>query len=394
MGYMKSFIGREHMLMTENVCHECFEDEGLINFIKRNGESGNCDYCDNKKIIVHQIAEVIDYINSSLFIEYEHPADCMGWNGREGGWQGSTVYDSYEILDHVDIGASSDTLFDTIASNLPSEEWCQRDPYQLRDREELTYTWSEFCNLVKYKCRYMFLEHEDREQEKSLERVLISRILYNITTSFKRINLMEILPKGTILKRARYYNSNDPFELTKEELASPPKGVTKSSRMSPAGIPMFYAADDYETAIKEIKIESGSQVALADFKLNEDIYIIDLTKALGIPSLFCEDRRHLRDDIFFLRDFIQDFCKPVTKDGKEHIEYIPTQIVTEFCKYKMIIDDKKIKGFKFPSSVSKGHNSYCLFLKREDFGIKERTYYQEPKEVISLNGNIKLRDIP
>ena len=41
-----------------------------------------------------------------------------------------------------------------------------------------------------------------------------------------------------------------------------------------------------------------------------------------------ERRRHLRAALSFLRGFVEDLAKPIKKDGREHIEYVPTQIVT------------------------------------------------------------------
>ena len=33
-----------------------------------------------------------------------------------------------------------------------------------------------------------------------------------------------------------------------------------------------------------------------------------------------------------MKDFIADFQKPVAHDGKEHFEYVPTQVVTEYLR--------------------------------------------------------------
>src|SRR5437870_5994128 len=41
-----------------------------------------------------------------------------------------------------------------------------------------------------------------------------------------------------------------------------------------------------------------------------------------------ERRRHLRAALSFLRGFVEGLAKPIKKDGREHIEYVPTQIVT------------------------------------------------------------------
>lgn len=373
------------MLMTERVCHKCFTDEGIKQYIKEHSQGVGCDYC-NSNVKSHEIAEVIDYIHNCLLSEYEHPAECMGWNGKEGGYIGATTYDSYEILEEVGFETNSDELFESIASNLPTDHWCQRDPYQLRDREEATYTWANFTDLIKYKCRYMFLLHESMEKEKSLDRVLISSILDHILESFKCAELIRKLPKGTILYRARYYDQDKKFELKIEELAVPPTGITKSSRMSPAGIPMFYASDDISTSLREIKVQKGDNVAIADFVLESELQIIDLTAIPSMPSIFCEKSSHLRDQIYFLNQFLKDFIKPIEKDGREHIDYVPTQVVAEFCKYNLKINGQNIKGFKFPSSVSDRGISYCLFLSREDFGLYEREYYADkPDQIVFCN---------
>ncbi len=256
---MKSYIGREHMLMSQNVCLDCFDDDGISNFIHRYGKSNDCAYCESSSRS-HKISDIIEHINNCLLSEYEHPVECMGWNGREGGYIGATTYDSYEILEEVGLETGSSNLFNDIASNLPTDMWCQREPYQLRNREEAAYTWTNFCELIKYKCRYMFLHHEDMENEKSFERVLVSSVLGHILHSFQTIKIVNKLRKGKRFYRARFYNPENKFELTTKELGIPPKGVPGSSRMSPAGIPMFYASDDMDTSIKEIKAETEDEV--------------------------------------------------------------------------------------------------------------------------------------
>lgn len=381
MGFMKSFIGQEHLLMTENVCHKCFENDDLKSFIKKYGKSKSCDYC-HSKVKSHNIGEVVEYIHNCLLREYEDPNDCMGWDGREGGFQGASTYDSHEVLYEAGLETNSDEVFDAIAYNLPIELWCQRDPYVLSDRDEMVHTWEEFSKLVKYKCRYMFLEHETREQEKSLDRILISKILHRLAHSFKTIGLFTTIKKGTILYRARYYGDKYTFELTKEELGPPPIGVPKSSRMSPAGIPMFYATKEESTALDEISIEKGSQYAFATFVLKEDLTLIDFTKIPPLPSIFSENKADLRDDIYFLKKFLADFTKKIEKDGREHVEYVPTQIVSEFCKYNVTYKNQPIKGFIYPSAVTRGGTSYCLFLERKDFGIHDSTFFREQPTLV------------
>ena len=46
--------------------------------------------------------------------------------------------------------------------------------------------------------------------------------------------------------------------------------------MSPRGIPLFYASNNSDTAVKELKINNGGMAAVATFLVTEDIPIIDL----------------------------------------------------------------------------------------------------------------------
>jgi len=72
----------------------------------------------------------------------------------------------------------------------------------------------------------------------------------------------------------------------------------------------------------------------------KDIYILDLTTLPFIPSIF--EKNNLKHSLKFLYDFMNDFMKPVYKDNKENIEYVPTQIFTEYFKFLFKNNKKKI----------------------------------------------------
>ncbi|HAZ13202.1 MAG: hypothetical protein A2X86_16075 [Bdellovibrionales bacterium GWA2_49_15] len=114
------------------------------------------------------------------------------------------------------------------------------------------------------------------------------------------------------------------------------------------------------------------EVVVSKFELLNDIYIIDLTRLPAVPSIFDNVRARDRSMSIFLRRFLEDFAKPIKKGGREHIEYVPTQVVTEYCKYNVSKAGELIKGFMYPSSVNKGGTSYCLFFDRYDCGVKKK----------------------
>jgi len=109
--------------------------------------------------------------------------------------------------------------------------------------------------------------------------------------------------------------------------------------MSPAGIPMFYGAVDGYTAVAETptgRIEKSQIISVAEFVSVKEFWVVDLSTLPRIPSRFSETSRHERGAIRFLHDFVSDLSKPVKKDGREHIEYVPTQIVTEYFRHVFI----------------------------------------------------------
>lgn len=50
-------------------------------------------------------------------------------------------------------------------------------------------------------------------------------------------------------------------------------------------------------------------------------------------------------------------------DGREHIEYVPTQIITEYFRYKFATKKiEKIDGIIYPSSKDRRMNACVLFM--------------------------------
>ncbi len=77
-----------------------------------------------------------------------------------------------------------------------------------------------------------------------------------------------------------------------------------------------------------------------------------------------------------MQSFIDWFARPIDRDGKEeHLEYIPTQIITEYLRYNYTINNKPIDGIIYKSSVGSG-KSVVLFIQNDqcvdnDWNIKK-----------------------
>jgi hypothetical protein len=134
-------------------------------------------------------------------------------------------------------------------------------------------------------------------------------------------------------------------------------------------------------------------VTVAKFATARDAWVVDLTALPPVPSLFDRERRHLRQPIIFLRSFIEDLAKPVKKDGREHIEYVPTQVVTEYLRHVFRTETgHRVKGVIFSSARKKGSKCCVLFVKNK--GCCEATpgWETDKKKWLGLVGKPK-RDV-
>lgn len=67
----------------------------------------------------------------------------------------------------------------------------------------------------------------------------------------------------------------------------------------------------------------------------------------------------------FINDFIKEISKPVLKDGNHNIEYIPTQLITEYLRYNFLHKGTNVDGIMYKSSVNNADVSYALFVDNE-----------------------------
>ena len=96
----------------------------------------------------------------------------------------------------------------------------------------------------------------------------------------------------------------------------------------------------------------------------------DLTDIPEVPSIFepvsdsaeFDPRRPLR----FLFGFARDVTKPVTRDNKIHIDYVPTQVLTEYLRHRSSDQTNRSDGVKYSSSKIQDGQNIVIFATRED----------------------------
>ena len=285
------------------------------------------------------------------------------------------TWDTFELLDGL-LGLPNDddhdTLLLTLCSGLGDETWCRRDPFSLAEHERLRISWEEFCDLVKHDRRFFFGDHRRSDDERQFDDGQLydpADLLTEMAEWCRDQNLARLLAAGTALYRARFQKSAETLT-TARQLGPPPADkAIMSNRMSPPGIVMFYVSESPDTALRETANDEGGFM-VAEFRTRRDAVILDLGAAPPIPSLFETIPDSLPYDprvpTTFLRYFASDISRPIARDDRQRIEYIPTQIVTEYFRTHFQHDGKALEGIRYMSARHPGHYSLVLFSTQED----------------------------
>jgi hypothetical protein len=214
----------------------------------------------------------------------------------------------------------------------------------------------------------MFFPASAHEDDYEPEAVAPSQILGKIGELIQSSRMVRTIPAGTRFYRARIHAHGASY-MTVDELAPPPDDVPFTNRMNPAGIPMFYGALDRQTALLEVRSNQPTAASIGEFELLHEIRVVDLAALPPPRGIFADGRRYEKATIGFLHRFVEDATLPIERDGREHIEYVPTQIVTEYFRHRFLFEyapgqRSQADGILYPSSRSDDGLNAVLFFDR------------------------------
>ena len=348
----------------KSICENCIGNEEYLKSVVRQSASHEiCDYCQSQTKTIG-FEKAYELVCNGL-VEYSRAVDELPYNGREGGYLGST-YETHEVVEDLELEAQDEFLRDIISELGEHELWCDTDWNQMNDSDVLKYSWSRFAEIVKHKERFVFLDYDKRTQLKYIDPdtpLPIDHLLKMICEWIVEFKLFSTIRKDVEVYRGRQTNGGESF-VTPEELGTPPKEIAIATRMTPAGIPCFYASSDIKTAAAEIleDTQTSARISLGTWQTQKDMRLVDLTKLPQLPSIFKLEDREKRGKLIFLYHFKDEVLKPVNKNGQEHIGYIPTQVVSEYIRIMLPKMEKcQIDGIAYPSERSPGGDCYALF---------------------------------
>lgn len=346
------------------VCAGCFADEDLQGLIRRHGTKSRCGFCGSKGVKALGFDVVSDHIVERANQFYGKAGDQLPYESREGGWQGEN-FDSYDLLmDEIGLELPrdhNDELFYALVEALGEDQWCAYDWTQLELDESLEHSWRSFERKVKHRRRFFFHGSDGRPGEAGDDRSPL-QFFRELQSLLVRLRRVKELPIGYALYRARE-RSGRSRHTTPASLGPPPEEyATQANRMNPPGIPMFYGAETRALAIAEVR---NKRVSIGRFETTRPIHVVDLVDLPAVPGFFSEVSRPSRQYLSFLRAFSREIAKPVPRDDRVHVDYVPTQVFTEFLRDARF-GNQNIDGIRYPSATSEAGANVVLFATQRD----------------------------
>jgi hypothetical protein len=258
MGQAKTAMMREEELgwspgSESFVCAACIEDEALAAVVANNLESKICNCCGVKrgKAFAAPLDSVTEHMAECIKHEYTEPENELPYDNEGNTWIGE-VLDASDLLEDIGFEVENEELFEEIREAFSGREWFHREAMVLTPIERRRVGWNNFKEAVKHQRRYTFWSiTEDGNEEYHPDYLPVGQMLAEIGNLIRDAKLVKLFNVRKGYWRVRTHPSDQKF--TKDHELSPPpqRYAVQANRMSPAGISMFYGAEDFETACYE-----------------------------------------------------------------------------------------------------------------------------------------------
>jgi RES domain-containing protein len=360
---------RGYAPLEKFVCVNCVQDEYLKRLIRKNLSDSSCAYCHSPTRKATPVASIQSAIASALFRHYSDTTHAGCSFDREA--PEPHTYSTADALTDLPLECHDDLLED-LANAFHNGQWVEAPNNGLymdsQANEEWAWSWDGFSQTVKHETRFHFGQKSKSTRQTSL--LSPSEILPFVGELIRKHRMHRTITENMPVYRARHRPVDADWPLNEKELGAPPPKKARAGRMNPAGIPYFYTAFEESTAIAEISPLVPFNVAISTWKTARELHVVDLTK-FNIPSVFDESKRLARQQALFLCHFLKDIRRPIfkndteCKDDTEHIEYVPTQVVSEYlAQVFTFADGSPADGLIYPSAVLRNGLNLVLFRRK------------------------------
>lgn len=364
--------------MEETVCLDHISDSVLRSKLAGRAEKYECSFCGRAErpngapfsVGMDELGEQVWEAANWLYRgteDVQFSDDGEPWSYEELFETIDVIYDTVE--DAIEPAYSMLILDRLVEATKAPDYWVgseSADPSGLG--------WAQFARSVRFESRFVFIGSSERPGFEDEPPARLAKFLAALL-AYVESDLLVELDAGTTLYRGRMTEDARALRLKiddepSSELGSAPPHLAEAGRLSPRGIGMFYAADELSTAVAEIALHSAyDQAVVGGFRTSQSYKILDFTRPLSaLPSIFATDAESRRRWTFarFKKDFTDKISAAVPLDGRQIVDYTPTQVVAEWLRY---VPTTRLHGIAWPSHVTggKGKNVMLFFGPGTDF---------------------------
>ncbi len=324
------------------VCMNHIDDKHLRRYLGTRMALSHCSFCPKLSLQGEPVAVDLDFLMrrvlSAVQEQYERTA------GSARGISTAVA------IEEVCRGAVEPQVARALGERTKPASWQLR---KIPRRHAIHALWADFRQQVSHQRRFTLLAGANRNGAPSPV-----AMLDEVSAVVDRGGLVRTLPAGYRVWRGRMRRDASAPDYVAASIGSTPSARATSNRMSPAGVSMFYGSANVATVLAEISAhDPRPYAAVAAFELIRPVTVVDLAVTPAMPSLFDPDRMSLNALVEFIRSFSEDLSRPVARDGREHLAYAPTQVLTEYFR---CLSPLSVDGITFRSTHNGGIN-YVLF---------------------------------
>jgi HEPN/RES N-terminal domain 1/RES domain len=233
------------------ICPGCIGDEYLRDVVAdATADDQVCSFCDATP------AADFDVFMRALMVGIDNrfeQADDAGMPWDHG--YVFTVYQHWEVGEEFGWVAAPEhdaEVVEAICECLEEKTYASRWWNRLEPDKSYSSSWTDFREQILHRTRFVFWACKDDNDQ--YREVPVAEILQHIGNLLVMFDCLTTLSAGTRTFRARgHAKREDSHGWGAADLGTnSPERATSQSRMSPAGIPLFYGADDIDTALAEV----------------------------------------------------------------------------------------------------------------------------------------------
>jgi len=345
-----------------NCCVNCFTSPYLVSIINGDDRTGTCDFCNSESTSIYlarELPSLFRNIMSLYILDTDSKFSLVESLGKDFKLFTDKVDSPLDLLKSI-FADEIDDFIEIFENNVSFHNKSLLEA----ESDNLHNIWNDFKEEIKFVNRYHI---QNTINLKKLE------------TFFLHESFYKEIKKGRIFYRCRI---SDKSGFPTEKMGNPPIELASSGRANPKGISYLYVADSLETSMYETRASLFDYVTVGEFKLTNDIKILNLKNPESEPIYWSENEEIENYLIYipFIQTLQKELSLPIRKRD-QILDYIPTQYISEFIK------SLGFDGVEYQSSLNSEGYNIAIFNSEKLKCFKTNVY--EIKDIKLSHGIIK-----